>query len=124
NVPRPADPFGDNLWFDIAVRLAYPYLNATGAYFYDDGKPGEGSVLKLAGDRWQWTGPSPFPPGKPAVGVANTVVIRYETSGPWRVVPTFPTALCEGCASSDYNPSRLIRNRLAASAARRYRLKS
>ena len=122
NVPRADDAFGDNLWFDMALRLAYPYLNVTGAYFYDDGAPGPGSVLKLEGDRWRWTGPQPFPPGTPVVGMANTLVVNYERQGPWRVLPTFPAALCERCSASDYNPARLIRPHLAASAARRYRL--
>jgi hypothetical protein len=31
---NPADPFGDNMWFDVAMKLAYPDGNVTGYYFW------------------------------------------------------------------------------------------
>jgi hypothetical protein len=37
NVPRGSDPFGDNMWFDLAIRLVYPGVSAAGVYFYEDG---------------------------------------------------------------------------------------
>ena len=39
DVPRSADPFGDTLWFDWAIKLAYPGVEVVGEYFRDDGTP-------------------------------------------------------------------------------------
>jgi hypothetical protein len=45
NVPRDNDPFlQDNMWFDMALRLAYPGTRVAGVYFYDDGAPAIGKL--------------------------------------------------------------------------------
>jgi hypothetical protein len=37
NVPKDNDPFlEDNMWFDMALHLAYPGTRVSGKYFYDD----------------------------------------------------------------------------------------
>jgi hypothetical protein len=37
NVPKDNDPFlEDNMWFDMALHLAYPGTRVSGKYVYDD----------------------------------------------------------------------------------------
>lgn len=49
NVPRDNEPFlQDNMWFDMALRLAYPGTRVAGIYFYEDGSPALGK-LDLSG---------------------------------------------------------------------------
>jgi hypothetical protein len=38
DVPKDNDPFlEDNMWFEMALHLAYPGTQVSGRYFYDDG---------------------------------------------------------------------------------------
>jgi hypothetical protein len=122
NVPKSADPFGDSLWFDMAVRLAYPYLDVSGVYFFADGTPAPGNTIKLEGDVWKWKGIG----RKPELGdgsIENTVIINYEPDGEGYLVTEAPPALCgAGCASSRYHPATLIRPRISPLAIQRYRV--
>jgi hypothetical protein len=45
NVPKADDPFGHNMWFNFALKLAYPGNRVSGIYFYDDGTPAAGNHL-------------------------------------------------------------------------------
>lgn len=46
NVPKDNDPFlQDNMWFDMALRLAYPGTRVAGLYFYEDGSPALGKLV-------------------------------------------------------------------------------
>lgn len=46
DVPKDNDPFlQDNMWFDMALRLAYPGTPVAGFYFYDDGAPPIGKLV-------------------------------------------------------------------------------
>ena len=50
-----ADPFGDNMWFDMSLRLAYPHVPVVGIYFYADGTPAPHENMALHAG---WWGPS------------------------------------------------------------------
>ena len=53
-IPHSADPFGDTMWFDMALKLAYPGVPLSGEYFYDDGGAAPGATLaylRAAGSR-------------------------------------------------------------------------
>ena len=40
------------MWFELALRLAYPHTPVAGIYFYEDGKPAPGNNQKLKDDHW------------------------------------------------------------------------
>jgi hypothetical protein len=47
NVPKEDDPFlGDDMWLDMALRLAYPGTEVAGIYFYEGGAPAINDNLK------------------------------------------------------------------------------
>jgi len=94
DVPKDADPFGHNMWFDVALRLAYPRTLVAGIYYYDKGTPSPGSNMLVRDGRWVQlqTG---FPTLIAAAPFSNTVVIRYsETNHPKLLtnVPDFVSA--------------------------------
>jgi hypothetical protein len=80
NVPKDNDPFENQMWLDLALRLAYPGIPVAGLYYYADGTPGPGDGLKAGGKSWTWDGTG-IPPVFPATGLANTLVVDYEPSG-------------------------------------------
>lgn len=51
NMDRQSDPFGDNGWFDLAMRLAYPETKVAGIYFFADGSPALSSSIDIKGGR-------------------------------------------------------------------------
>jgi hypothetical protein len=74
NVPVAEDPFGHDMWLDLAVRLMYPGIPVTGAYFYEDGTPAPGGNLRgedALGRRHR-------PPIVREADVQNTVVVDYR----------------------------------------------
>ena len=48
NIDRSKDPFGHNMWLDLAVRLAYPGIRVGGIYFLDDNRPAPGMNIDIA----------------------------------------------------------------------------
>ena len=52
NVPSDADPFGHNMWFDVALRLAYPRTAVAGLYYSSDGKAAPGANLVVRSGKW------------------------------------------------------------------------
>jgi len=124
NVPRDDDPFGHNMWLDLAVRLVYPGIPVSGMYYYADGTPAPGNPFTLRGDRWKWNG-SGFPPIVHDTTLANTVVVDYaqpDSNGLVRAVPPF---VCrEQCAAQLYNPAAVITGPMSPRAIRRYRVDS
>jgi hypothetical protein len=74
------DPFGDNMWFDMSLRLAYPHTPVVGIYFYSDGTPAPHENMVPEGSQWVWNDTG-FPTLVWFVPVANTVVIQYSASG-------------------------------------------
>ena len=121
NVPKNGDPFGHNMWLDLALRLAYPHTPVAGLYFYPDGTPSPGSNLKVDGNEWKWDG-TEFPPAMKEIGLDQTVVIALN-SGKATLAPALPGSVCPlGCASELYQPSAMISGPVSPRAARRYRL--
>ena len=118
NVPKDADPFGDAMWFDLAVRLSYPSTPVTGVYFYSDGTPARGNTLRASRDGWRWDGAgSPMVTKAP---IANTVAIRYDQAGRGALEPELPAFVCADCARDSYQPQSVITGPIDPSARRRY----
>ena len=99
DVPKDNDPFlGDEMWFDMALRLAYPGTPVAGSYFYQDGSPALGKV---------------------AMGRADTMlVLDYQPKGRLSIAPSLPSFLrVEGI----YNPeARIETGSPSPRAVRRY----
>jgi hypothetical protein len=90
NVPKEDDPFlGDDMWFDMALRLAYPGTEVAGVYFYEDGAP-------AIGDRFS----------KSSVA-ADMLVLHYQRQGALSIAPRLPGFLSAG-ETSVYNPQARI----------------
>jgi hypothetical protein len=122
DVPRDKDPFGDDMWFDLPLRLVYPGIPVDGVYFYTDGAPAPGNVLKAEGDRWRQSG-NPVVTPINGVPIAKTLVIKYDPSGNGTLANVLPPFICrQACAAELYNPAAFITAPIAPSAVRRYRL--
>ena len=80
DVPESIDPFGDNMWFDMGVRIAYPGNSVGGLYFRDNGTRPPGNGLELIEDRWKWNGTG-YPPISETFPFANTIFVRYDARG-------------------------------------------
>jgi len=119
NVPKDADPFGDAMWFDLAVRLSYPSTLVTGVYFYSDGTPARGNTLRASHDGWRWDGSGSAPMVTNAP-IANTVAIRYDLAGRGILEPELPAFVCADCARDSYRPQSVITGPIDPSARRRY----
>jgi hypothetical protein len=48
NIDRSEDPFGHNMWLDLALRLAYPGIRVGGIYLFDDNRPAPGMNIDIA----------------------------------------------------------------------------
>jgi hypothetical protein len=121
-VPKSADPFGDNMWFDMALRLAYPHDPVVGIYFYDDGSPAPHENMALHGEQWVYNGTG-FPTLLQRVPVANTVIIHYSPSGRGRLDAKVPGLLDRGdpALAAAYRPlSRIEQGPVPATVRRRY----
>jgi len=122
NVPKDNDPFGHEMWLDLALRLVYPGIPVAGVYFYADGTPGPGDGWKAGGDSWTWEGTG-FSPVFPATGLANTVVVDYEPLGRGRLEAAFPAFVCTTrCATELYHPGSVVTGPISPIASRRYRV--
>lgn len=121
NVPKANDPFGHNLWFNFALKLAYPGSRVSGVYFYDDGAAAEGNHLHLESGDWVWDG-SFESPGYERQGADKTLVISYESVKQARIVEELPGILSpEEVAQSRYSPRALVLDGPpSARAVRRY----
>jgi len=119
NVPREQDPFaGDNLWFDMAVRLAYPGVPVDGVYLYDDGSmPGGPKPQIESPSRWIMSGGSLVHEG----GIGSIFCIRYSQSEQPAVLDHLPAPWAE--TSGQYEPtSRIAPGPPPQRVIRRFRL--
>jgi hypothetical protein len=95
NVPRDPslDPFqGDNTWFDFALRLAYPNTSVSGLFYYDDERPADHAVARLAG-----------------AGVGSLLVIHYDGPGAVSIARETPQFLAiDADRARSYNPEARI----------------
>lgn len=123
NVPKNADPFGDDMWYDLALRLVYPGIRVAGVYYYADGTRPPGDALMPAGNRWTWDHVTGFPPLVEDASLANTIVVRYDANGSGALETSLPPYMCkQACSIGLYNPSAVITGPVDPSAVRRYRL--
>ena len=121
NVPKENDPFGDQLWFDLAVRLAYPEIPVVGIYYYEDGTLAPGQKFALAGDHWKWEGGG-VGPMVTSPSLDKTIVLSYRDDRVAALVETVPAFLCQRqCAAEHYAPhSDIIGQTPSPVAERRY----
>jgi hypothetical protein len=118
-VPRAADPFGDTMWFDLALKLAYPGVDVTGEYFYGDGGVAPGASLAYRGGRWVETGAG-LPPTVQDATLSNTLFISYARDRS-RLLVKAPARFRTAAGAAAYRPARLIEQRPADERAiRRY----
>jgi len=121
DVPEPIDPFGDNMWFDMGVRLAYPGTSVAGAYYRENARRSPGDGLELIEDRWIWTGVG-YPPMMRSIPFANTIIIRYDARGNGTLLDEVPPFLTTSPAvKALYAPRTLLAGESPdRSAARRF----
>ena len=98
---NPADPFGDNMWFDAAMKLAYPDANVTGYYFWPTAEvpPGNRFYSEVRGR-----------------DIDRLIVLR-KMAEDIRLVNALPDELPVAAASS-YEPSRRVLSGSPAAEAR------
>jgi hypothetical protein len=119
-VPKTADPFGDNMWFDVALRLAYPSEPVAGIYFYEDGKPAPHENMVLRGMSWAFDNTG-FATLLRRVPFKNTVIVRWSPSGRGKLVRTVPPFVVRAnpAASAAYEPALRIESGPPARVAKR-----
>ena len=121
-LPKEKKLFHDNMWFDVAVRLAYPHIPVGGVHFYADGTPGPGSNLASEGTAWRWDGTA-YPPDVRSASLGNTLVIEVQTRGKARLLDTLPPFVCRTvCAAQLYNPGSVITGPVSPIAVRRFQM--
>jgi len=122
NVPKALDPFGHNLWLDLAARLMYPGTPVAAAYFYDDGTASPGNNLQVENERWKWDGTSVATDVRDAP-IANTVVVDFKSQGPDALVSVMPSFICRSvCNTALYNPVARMTGSTPLRVTRRYRM--
>jgi hypothetical protein len=120
NVPKDSDPFGDSMWLDVSLRLAYPGIPVAGTYFYADGTRSPGNNLVAVGELWKWDGTG-FPTAVREAPVANTIIVDSGQANAGSLVNVMPAFVCRAaCAVQSYNPAAVITGPIAPRAARRY----
>jgi hypothetical protein len=115
------DPFGDDLWFDMALRLAYPRVPVNGVYYYGDHTPAPGDNLQLASNLWTWSGKG-FVHLIRQASLAQTIVLKYNEDGQATLLMNLPSFLCSNsCSPGLYDPlSRIAGHSPSPEAVRRY----
>lgn len=111
NVPKDeaGSPLGTrNLWFDVAIRLAYPGTSVAGIYFYsDETPPADANLSRGASGHWLLDHPA-----------SDLLVMEFQPPGRAivkRAVPDFVSV------DGDYLPdSRIEPGAASARALRRY----
>lgn len=123
NVPKNSDPFGDQLWFDYALRLAYPHIPVSGIYFYMDGTAGPGNNFRFEHDFWRWDGAG-FGRLVGGADLDHTLVVDYSASGQGKLAAALPDFVCRAqCSQERYHPGAAVASRAVSPiAARRFRV--
>jgi hypothetical protein len=121
NVPKDADPFlGDNMWFDMAVRLTYPDTTVSGLYFYADDSLSPGSDFVLRSDKWK-SNDNWVPSLLSAVSMSQTLFLQHDENGCTKLKDTIPNFLRQDTLGHMYDPSAVLETGPpSARALRRY----
>jgi hypothetical protein len=116
-IPKTADPFGHNMWFDFAVRLAYPRVQVAGIFFYDTGEPSVGNNMTVSHGRWKQvpTGIGTLIQDAP---LSHTVLVHLDTRGRARLGTHLPGALAQASRYT-IDPRAVITGSEPPSMARR-----
>ena len=93
------------MWFDLALRLAYPGTRLAGIYYYDDGRPGPSRALRPNGDGW--TLEAAFPALLKQVPARDAVVLTNNGHG-LALAASVPDFVCGGRCGSGYQPENRI----------------
>jgi hypothetical protein len=108
NVPRDSegDAFAsDNMWFDMALRLAYPGTAVAGVYSYADGSLAPDNNLQVdTSGRWALKG-NPLLSGG---GADNILVIAYADQGRTSIAGSLPGFVANTQSTGSYNPAARI----------------
>lgn len=121
NVPKDSDPFGHNMWFDVAIRLAYPRQKIVGIYFLDDGSPSDGCNMNYSSALWTWN-KAGFPKLLDKISIRETIFLNFKTDGPAEVYERVPAKFFTSDALSEfYKPrERILDGPADERAQRRY----
>ncbi len=118
-VPPSSDPFYDNLWFDLAMRLAYPGTTVAGVYFYTDGRPAPDINMALRGGSWHATNQG-LGSLLATASLQNTIVVRYSPGGKGALARMLPAFLVSGPVGK-YDPtSRIVHLPVSERVRNRY----
>ncbi len=108
DVPQADDSFGNNMWFDFGMRLAYPRELVSGIYFYPGGTPSPGENLALHNGFWEYTNTG-YATLVRRAPVRNSVIIRYSPTGAPRLLQRLPAFLhATPAVESAYDPGARI----------------
>jgi hypothetical protein len=119
NVPRAHDPFENDMWLDVALRLAYPGTPVCGVFLFDDGSAGPGNGYQLESNQWR-ANDTAWSPIVTEAPLQNTLAIEFSGNGA-AVLQRMPEAVCKGCDQGLYNPeSRIIRRAPDSRTVARY----
>jgi hypothetical protein len=120
DVPKNQDPFGHNMWFDLAIRLSYPGIAVAGVYYYADGSPSPGDNMEAGRDGWKMEAIG-MPTLVQETSLANTIVIDWNPAGSGHVEKRFPGFVCHTqCEGSLYDPASVITGPISPVAVNRY----
>jgi hypothetical protein len=120
NLSKDADPFGDNMWFDTSIRLAYPDSRVSGLYYYADGRSPPGSNLIFRAGKWQ-SDDKGFKSLLSGADISQTLFIQLDEHGCAKLARTMPSFLGEENLRQMYNPSAILeKGPPSARAIRRY----
>lgn len=121
DLPAAADPFGHNMWFDVALRLAYPHTPVAGQYYKAGGEPAPGANLVVRGDEWRQE-PTGFPTLLGSAPFSKTVIVRYSPSGRPELLRHVPRFVTKGeRALASYDPrGAVLPGEASPLAQRRY----
>jgi len=118
-VSKDADSFGHNMWFDVALRLAYPDTPVAGIYYYADGEPAPGANMLVRGRTWYQIATG-FPTLVDDSDFSNTVIVRYSAAGRPALAAAVPRFMQVGrAARSAYSPLTPIEQGEASPLAER-----
>jgi hypothetical protein len=104
NAPKTDPPFVHNMWFEYALRLAYPHVPVTGGYWLDGGRPAPGDEVRLPEAR-------------------RVIALRHEAGGAaTRILETLPAEVCpkDGCPAGYAPHLRVTGTAPSPRAVRRY----
>jgi hypothetical protein len=107
-IPRSTPPFGHNMWFDVALRLAYPHVPVAGVYFWEDGQASPGANMIVDSGEWRQTLDG-YPTMLSKADFSHTIIMQFDPGGAGRVlarVPPFVTS--DPAALRRYNPSAVV----------------